>query len=87
MPAVVAPVAAVPERVIDGVTGFHHADPAKFADAAVRAADRRGLWRRQHEACLRYQQGIAWTEYAGRFEFALLGDRMPLVRAILDLSP
>ena len=31
VPAVVAPVAAVPERVIDGVTGFHHADPMRFA--------------------------------------------------------
>jgi len=33
VPAVIAPVAALPERVIDGVTGFHHADPERFAHA------------------------------------------------------
>ena len=31
VPAVIAPVAALPERVIDGVTGFHRADPERFA--------------------------------------------------------
>ena len=35
VPAVVAPVAALPERVVDGTTGFHRSDPASFADAAV----------------------------------------------------
>jgi glycosyltransferase involved in cell wall biosynthesis len=83
LPAVVAPVAAVPERVIDGVTGFHHADPARFADAAVALLTDDGLWRRQHEAALRLQQGITWSEHAGRFEAALLGDRMPLYRSVL----
>jgi len=36
------------------------------------------LWRRQHEAALRHQQGITWSEYAARFEHALLGDEMQL---------
>jgi len=85
VPAVVAPVAAVPERVIDGVTGFHRADPVKFADAAVALLTDVTLWRRQHEGCMCHQQGIGWNEYAGRFESALLGDRMPLGGSVLDL--
>jgi len=32
---------------------------------------------------LRLQQGITWSEYAGRFEAALLGDRIPLNRSVL----
>jgi glycosyltransferase involved in cell wall biosynthesis len=82
LPAVVAPVAAVPERVLDGVTGFHHADPDRFADAAVSLLTDDALWRRQHEAALKFQQGISWAEIAGRFEAALLGDRLPLYRSI-----
>lgn len=72
VPAVVAPVAALPERVIDGVTGFHCASPAGFADAAVSLLTDDDLWRRQHAACLRLQQGITWSENADRFETALL---------------
>lgn len=87
VPAVVAPVAAVPERVLDGISGFHHADPARFADAAVALLTDDQLWRRQHEACLRHQQGITWSECAGRFEAALLGDRIPMYRSVLDLPP
>jgi hypothetical protein len=45
------------------------------------------LWRKQHEAALKYQQGITWAEVAGRFEAALLGDLFPLYRSItLDRS-
>jgi glycosyltransferase involved in cell wall biosynthesis len=73
-PAVVAPVAAVPERVIDGVTGFHRASPAAFADAAVQLLTDDELWRRQHQAALALQQGITVAEYARRFAAALLGD-------------
>ncbi|HEY1750266.1 MAG TPA: glycosyltransferase [Caulobacteraceae bacterium] len=73
VPAVIAPVAALPERVIDGVTGFHQADPAAFAQAAVRLLTDDALWRRQHEAALKLQQGITVEEYARRFEAAILG--------------
>ena len=72
-PAVIAPVAALPERVIDGVTGFHHADPAGFGRAAVRLLTDDALWRSQHEAALKLQQGITVEEYARRFEAAILG--------------
>ena len=72
-PAVIAPIAALPERVIDGVTGFHHADPAAFAEAAVRLMTDDALWRRQHLAALEQQQGIGVEEYVTRFEAAILG--------------
>lgn len=87
VPAVVGPVAAVPERVIDGVTGFHHADPARFADAAVALLTDDALWRRQHLAALHHQQGLTWNEYGGRFEAALLGDMELIYRSVLDLPP
>jgi hypothetical protein len=77
VPAVIAPVAALPERVIDGETGFHHADPTAFAQAAVRLLTDDALWRRQHEAALRLQQGISVAEHARLFEAAILG---PLAR-------
>jgi len=83
-PAVIAPVAALPERVIDGVTGFHRADPGEFAEAAVALLTEDGLWRRQHEASLRLRQGISWTEYGGRFEAATLGDTLPLQGSVLQ---
>src|SRR5262245_8261305 len=58
VPAVVAPVAAVPERVVDGVTGFVRSEPQQFADAAVALLTDDALWRRQHEAALKLQQGL-----------------------------
>lgn len=82
-PAVIAPVAALPERVIDGVTGFHCADPDQFAEAAVALLMDEALWRRQHEAALRLQQGITWTEQGGRFEAALLGGTLPIHRSVV----
>jgi len=81
VPAVIAPVAALRDRVIDGVTGFHRADPERFADAAVSLLTDDALWRRQHEAALRLQQGIDWAEHAARFEQVLL--REPIVNQSL----
>jgi glycosyltransferase involved in cell wall biosynthesis len=77
VPAVIVPIAALPERVIDGVTGFHRADPGQFAEAAVSLLTDDTLWRRQHEACLRHRQGIDWPAAAARFEAALLSDAFP----------
>ena len=73
-PCVVAPVAVLPERVIDGVTGFVRGDPRGFADATLAIFSDDQLWRSQHEAALKQQQGISWAEYAARFETALLAD-------------
>jgi len=72
-PAVIAPVAALPERVIDGVTGFHAAEAAAFADAAVRLLTDDEIWRRCHAAALERQQGITVEEQARLFEAAILG--------------
>jgi hypothetical protein len=72
VPCVVGTIACVPERVVDGVTGFIHADPQKFADAAVSILSDDALWRRQHEAALKLQQGLSWDDHAARFEAAIL---------------
>jgi glycosyltransferase involved in cell wall biosynthesis len=86
VPAVVGPIAAVPERVIDGVTGFHRADPREFAEATVAILTDDGLWRRLHQAALRERQGITWSEVAERFELALLSDRVLLDRSVHTLA-
>src|SRR5258706_4629632 len=72
LPAVVSPVAAVSERVIDGPTRFHRAHPAGFADAAVSLLSDDRLWEMQHRACLDLCQGATWAEVAARFEADLL---------------
>jgi glycosyltransferase involved in cell wall biosynthesis len=72
VPCVVAPVAVLPERVVDGVTGFVRSDPQEFADAALALLGDDALWRRQHEAALTLQQGISWDEHAARFEAAVM---------------
>jgi len=87
VPAVVAPVTALPERVIDQVTGFVRDDDKQFADAAVALLTDDALWRRQHEAAIRYQQGISWSEHAGRLESFLLGDKELVYRSVLAIPP
>jgi glycosyltransferase involved in cell wall biosynthesis len=74
VPCVVAPTTVLPERVINGVTGFVRGDPQEFADAAVALLTDDALWRRQHEAALESRQGISWDEFAARFEDAVLSD-------------
>ena len=73
VPAVVRPIAATPERVRDGVTGFVVPDDESFARRAVELLTDDDLWRRQHEAALSLQQGWSWDEYAAAFEAAVLG--------------
>ncbi len=80
-PAVVGSLGAVPERVIDGVTGFHRDDPAGFAAAAIQLLSDDELWRRQHLAALERQQGLSVGEYVERFEAAVLGRRAGLADA------
>ena len=72
LPAVIAPIAALPDRVIDRVTGFHHSEADQFAQAAVSLLTNDSLWKQQHQAALRQQQGITWAEHARRLEHALL---------------
>jgi glycosyltransferase involved in cell wall biosynthesis len=72
VPAVIRPEGCVAERVRDGETGFIRSDDHPFAAAAVQLLRDDALWRRQHEAALRLQQGLSWDESAGRFERAIL---------------
>jgi glycosyltransferase involved in cell wall biosynthesis len=87
VPAVFGPVTALPERVIDGVTGYVRADAGEFAERALALLTDDALWRRQHEAALQYQQGISWSEHAGRLEAALLSDMEPIYRSVLATPP
>ena len=82
VPAVVAPVTVLPERVRDNLTGFIRADPGEFAERAIDLLTDDQQWRRQHEAALQHQQGISWAEHAERLEIALLGDRFPDSRSL-----
>jgi glycosyltransferase involved in cell wall biosynthesis len=72
VPAVVRPIAVLPERVRDGVTGFVAPDDETFARRAIALLTDDGLWRAQHEAALRLQQGWSWDEMAARFEAEVL---------------
>lgn len=74
LPCVVAPTTVLPERVIDGVTGFVREPGPDFAEAALALLNDDALWRRQHEAALKYQQGASWAEIAERWENTLLAD-------------
>jgi len=68
VPGVVRPIAVLPERVRDGVTGFVAPDDEVFARHAIDLLTDDGLWRAQHEAALRLQQGWSWDQMAARFE-------------------
>jgi glycosyltransferase involved in cell wall biosynthesis len=72
VPAVVRPIAAMPERVRDGMTGFIAGDEETFARRSVALLTDDALWRRQHEAALRLQQGWSWDEMAAVFEARVL---------------
>jgi glycosyltransferase involved in cell wall biosynthesis len=68
VPAVVQPIGATPERVIDGVTGYVTADDNEFAAAAVRLMADDRLWTAQHRAALDRQRGWGWADAAAAFE-------------------
>jgi glycosyltransferase involved in cell wall biosynthesis len=68
MPAVVGRLGSVPERVIDGTTGFIADREASFAEAAVALLQDDDLWRRQHAASLLSQRHWGWQEAAEAFE-------------------
>ena len=74
VPAVVRPIAVLPERVRDGVTGHVVDDDAEFAQRAVALLTDDALWRRQHEAALALQQGLDWDEVARTFDERVVSD-------------
>lgn len=71
VPAVVQPLGAVVERVIDGITGTIASDEDSFAEAAIALLTDDALWTRQHEAALARQKGLSWDDVAQRFEALL----------------
>ncbi len=68
VPAVVQPIGATPERVVDGESGFVAANDASFADAAIRLLTNDDLWRRQHRAACHLQRRRSWDDAAADFE-------------------
>ena len=72
VPTIVGPNAVLPERVRDGVTGFVRESEEDFAEAALRLLRDDQLWRSQHDASLRLQQGLSWDDVAAEFERQVL---------------
>jgi glycosyltransferase involved in cell wall biosynthesis len=68
VPAVVTPLGATPERVIDGVTGRVAQDDSAFVAATLAVLCDDGLWRRWHRAALERRRGLGWDTVAARFE-------------------
>jgi glycosyltransferase involved in cell wall biosynthesis len=68
VPAVVGPIAVLPERVRDRATGYVEETPEAFAEAAIRILTDDTEWRRLHEASIATQQGLSWDEVAAEFE-------------------
>lgn len=71
VPCVVQPIGAVPERVIDGVTGFIAGSDREFAERAIRLLVDDDLWREQHRAALAMQRGRGWDQAAADWEYLL----------------
>ncbi|MCK6449555.1 MAG: glycosyltransferase [Alphaproteobacteria bacterium] len=68
VPAVVQPIGATPERVVDGITGHVATDDNEFAAAAVRLLADDSLWRMEHRAALERQRAWGWDDAAAAFE-------------------
>ncbi|HVC53573.1 MAG TPA: glycosyltransferase family 4 protein [Stellaceae bacterium] len=68
VPAVVQPLGAVAERVIDGETGRVAGNDAAFVEAAIAVLSDDALWRRWHRDALIRQSGLSWDAVAARFE-------------------
>ncbi len=68
VPCVVYARGALPERVIDGTTGFVAKSEAEFTDAARRLLRDDALWLAQHRACLATQNRRGWVDMAADFE-------------------
>jgi len=68
VPAIVTPLGAVGERVMDGISGRVALSDADFAEAAITALRDDALWRRWHIAALEHQRGLSWDMVAARFE-------------------
>jgi glycosyltransferase involved in cell wall biosynthesis len=68
VPAVVTPLGAIGERVVDGVTGRVARSDDAFVEAAIAVLRDDALWRQWHRAALARQRGLSWDEVAARYE-------------------
>jgi glycosyltransferase involved in cell wall biosynthesis len=68
VPCVVYARGALPERVIDGTTGFVAKSETAFVDAAWRLLTDDALWLAQHRASLATQNKRGWADMAADFE-------------------
>ncbi len=68
LPAVARPVGAVPERLVDGETGFLAPDEESFAEAALRLLDDDETYARLSVAARGRAAGRGWDEVAAAFE-------------------
>jgi glycosyltransferase involved in cell wall biosynthesis len=68
VPGVAQPIGSLPERVVDGVTGFVMETRERFAGSAVRLLTDDAVWRQQHRASLATQRRYGWDDAAAEFE-------------------
>jgi glycosyltransferase involved in cell wall biosynthesis len=68
LPCVLRPIGALPERIIDGRTGFLAADDADFANQATRLLGDDVLWSTHQAAALATQRARGWGQVAAEFE-------------------
>ena len=68
VPAIVTPLGAVGERVIDGISGHVATSDEDFAATAIAVLRDDDLWRRWHRGALDHQRGLSWDMVAARFE-------------------
>jgi glycosyltransferase involved in cell wall biosynthesis len=71
VPAVVGNLGCLPERIIDGETGFIQANERGFAEHALALLADDRLWRRQHRRAIERQRAWGWDEAATAFESLL----------------
>jgi len=68
VPAVVTPLGAVGERVVDNVSGRVAESDDAFVEAAIAVLRDDELWRRWHMGALNSQRGLSWDDVAARYE-------------------
>lgn len=68
VPCVVEDKGSVPERIVEGASGFVTDGDAAFAEAAVKLLTQDALWRKQHHLALKTQRNWRWPEAAAAFE-------------------
>ncbi len=68
VPCVVRARGALPERVVDGKTGFVARNEAEFGAWTIRLLVDDALWLAQHRACLATQRSRGWADMAAEFE-------------------